>query len=476
MPIVVTNTLTGARETFEPMRPGEVSMYVCGLTVYDEAHIGHARTIAAYDFIRRHLEYRGYRVRHVMNVTDVDDKIIHRARETGEEPLALARRIEKLVDASLDELGILRPHASPRVSEHIDGIVRMAQTLIDRGHAYVGEDEHGRSVYFDVRADPDYGKLSHLDLDQMLEGVRKDVAEGKRHPADFALWKAAKPGEVAWDSPWGKGRPGWHIECSVMSTEAFGPAFDIHGGGWDLIFPHHENELAQTESATGVDPAVKYWIHAGFLTVNGEKMSKSLGNFTTLRAALAKWPARVLRLWLAGTHYRSPIDMSEAGLAQAAKNVERLDTMLANVEHALAKPPARAMDDRDRALVALARERREAFDAAMDNDFNTPVALATLLELVGDVNRALAANVHPEALAKARDVVLSFTDRLGLAPAKTAARGGEGEGALLELLVELREAARKRRDFATSDRIRDRLGELGFVVEDTAGGPRARRK
>ena len=329
-----TNTLTGKKEAFAPLHAPEVRMYVCGLTPYEEAHIGHARAYVAYDVMRRYLEHKGLHVKHVQNITDVDDRIIARAHERNVHPLAYAAQIHDISLQAFSKLRIRPAQSYPKVSEHIPGIIAMTERLIANKHAYAAQDEHGTSVYFSVESDPDYGKLSHLNRAELLEGVRKGVAEGKRHPADFALWKASKPNEgVAWDSPWGKGRPGWHIECSVMAKALLGETLDIHGGGWDLIFPHHENELAQSESANG-KPFVRFWLHVGFLTVEGVKMSKSLGNFTTLNAALAEWKPEALRLWFAGTHYRSPIDYSLAALGQADKSIERFANLLHNVEHA----------------------------------------------------------------------------------------------------------------------------------------------
>jgi cysteinyl-tRNA synthetase len=472
MPLQVTNTLTGKKEAFAPLNPPTVRMYVCGLTPYDETHIGHARAYVAYDVMRRYLEHKGFDVQHIQNITDVDDRIIARAHERNVPPLEFAAKVHKGAEDAWARLRIKRPKSYPKVSEHIPGIVRMTQALIEKGHAYVGNDEHGRSVYFSVQSDPDYGKLSHLNRDELLQGVRKDVAEGKRHPADFALWKASKPGEgVAWDSPWGKGRPGWHIECSVMAKELLGDTLDIHGGGWDLVFPHHENELAQSESANGVEPFVRYWLHVGFLTVEGEKMSKSLGNFTTLSAALGEWPPEALRLWFAGTHYRSPIDYSLAALGQAAKTVERFVNMLANAKHA--RPNARRERKlQDDELLALVEKRRHEFEAAMDDDFNTPKALAVLFDLSSDVNKYVG-DPHGPTLDKALETFHKLESIFDVLPdAPEAAEAAP----LLDLLLEAREMARAKKDFAASDRIRNRLLELGYVIEDAAGGPRWRRK
>jgi cysteinyl-tRNA synthetase len=472
-PLVVTNTLSGKKEPFVPLHGKKVGMYVCGLTPYEEAHIGHARAYVAYDVVRRFLEHQGFEVKHIQNITDVDDRIIAKARERAEDPLKYAHRIHDLSTEAFGKLRIKTPHAYPKVSEHIAGIIEMTQALIKKGHAYASRDEHGQTVYFSVESDPDYGKLSHLNRDEMLQGVRKDVAEGKRTPADFALWKASKPNEgVSWDSPWGRGRPGWHIECSVMAKSLLGETIDIHGGGWDLIFPHHENELAQSESANE-RPFVKYWLHVGFLTVEGVKMSKSLGNFTTLNAALAEWPAPALRLWFAGTHYRSPIDYSLAALGQAAKNVERFATMLANAEHA--RRSARAEErPSDKELMATLETRAKAFEAAMADDFNTPLALSVLFEITSDINKYLG-DPHVHTLEKALGIFHKLEGVFDILPEK--AEGG-AEGPLLDLLLEVREMARARKDFAASDVIRDRLAALGFVIEDAGKdkGPRWRKK
>jgi cysteinyl-tRNA synthetase len=469
-----TNTLTGKKEAFTPLHAPQVRMYVCGLTPYEEAHIGHARAYVAYDVMRRYLEHRGFQVKHVQNVTDVDDRIIAKAHERKMEPLKYAAEIHEKSVLAFDKLRIRRAHAYPKVSEHIPGIVEMTQTLIRKGHAYAAQDEHGTSVYYSVESDPDYGKLSHLNREELLQGVRKDVAEGKRNAADFALWKASKPNEsIAWDSPWGRGRPGWHIECSVMAKALLGETIDIHGGGWDLIFPHHENELAQSESANG-QPFVRYWLHAGFLTVEGVKMSKSLGNFTTVNAALAEWKPEAVRLWFAGTHYRSPIDYSLAALGQADKSVERFTNMLANAKHALATAARKDANDADRKLLAQMAERVKAFEAAMDDDLNTPVALSVLFEMVGDVNRHLA-DPHAATLKSALDTFHQVAGIFDVLPDEAPVEANDA-APLLDLLMEVRQMARARKDFAASDRIRDRLLELGYVIEDAAGGARWRRK
>lgn len=473
MPLRIHSTLTDKTEAFEPLNPPLVKMYVCGLTVYDNVHIGHARTYVAFDVIRRWLEYRGYRVKHVMNVTDVDDKIIARAQEVGKNPGDLAEFYDDEARRDLRRLHILEPHVVPKVSEHIQEIRELITKLVERGAGYVG----AGNVYFSVKAFPDYGRLSRVNTDEMLEGVRKDVAEGKRDPLDFALWKKAKPGEPVWGSSWGPGRPGWHIECSAMSLEHLGRSMDIHGGGMDLKFPHHENEIAQSEAATGVKPFVRHWMHTGFLTVRGEKMSKSLGNFVTLRDALGKWKPQALRLFYVSTHYRSRIDFSEGAIEQAQANLETLWNTLASVEHAIktAKEGGTSVTPKADALRGAIAQRREAFEIAMDDDFNTPEALASMLQICNAVNAYLQqeklVNVPllQEAGATLRQLAGVF--------AVLTAESGEDDltPRLVELLLELRAEARKRKDFATSDRIRDGLKAAGVVVEDTPTGQKWRR-
>jgi cysteinyl-tRNA synthetase len=480
MSLVITNTLTGRKEPFRPMEAGRVRMYVCGLTPYDHIHAGHARTYVAFDVVRRWLEFRGFTVDHVQNITDVEDKIMARAREVGEPPLELASRFWGLAEQELARLNVLPAHHHPRVSEHIPGIVRMTQALIDRGHAYVGRDAEGPSVYYAVGSFPRYGELSHMKREDMLEGVRKDPTEGKRDPADFALWKAAKPGELAWDSPWGRGRPGWHIECSVMAAELLGPSIDIHGGGRDLMFPHHENERAQSEAATGARPFVRYWMHTGFLTVSGEKMSKSLGNFVTLSDVLSRWRPEAIRLWLIGTHYRSPIDYSEIALEQASRNLEKIENMMGNLAFALEKTKVAAWDparkQADRQLLEALTEGRRRFEEAMDDDFNTPVALAALLEAASAINRGLNEGVSHETTLRAREVFLELANLFAIVPPEPSEPTGGTEAELLALILEIREAARKRKVFEIADLVRDRLAELGYLIEDTADGPRWKRE
>ncbi len=462
MSLRIYNTLTRRKEPFEPLEPGLVRMYVCGPTVYDKAHLGHGVSLLVYDIIRRYLEYKGYRVRHVMNYTDVDDKIINRARELGEDPQALAERYIQAFEANMRALGILWPTVQPRVTREIDWIIRMVQGLIDKGYAYVVDGD----VYFDVTKDPDYGKLSGRKVEEMLAGARVEVDERKRHPADFALWKASKPGEPAWDSPWGPGRPGWHIECSAMNLHHLGEQIDIHGGGRDLIFPHHENEIAQSECYTGKQPFVRYWVHNGMLLVRGEKMSKSLGNFITIDDFLAEHEPDLLRMLLLQAHYRSPINYDETRLQQARQALERLRGAL---RPAFPQAPGAAAEV-TAALEAQRQATRQGFEAAMDDDFNTAVALGHLFDLVRAINQARDAGATDAQLAPAQETLRELAEQVfGLH--LTASETAQGDIApLVDLLLEVRAELRRARNFALADRIRDRLAELGIQVEDTPHG------
>ncbi len=481
MALQVHDTLRGEKVPFKPLEEGKVKMYVCGLTPQDRMHVGHLRTYVAYDIMRRWLEHRGYDVHHVQNITDVEDKLIAKGHELDREPMEIAEENHAIARRELEALRVLPAHDWPTVSGSIDGIIQMTQDLLDNGHAYVGDEPEGvddaRSVYYDVSSFDDYGKLSgtrpsSLDPDAS-DGPEEDETElpaGKRHPADFALWKAAKEDEPMWDSPWGKGRPGWHIECSVMSSSILGPQFDIHGGGQDLIFPHHENEIAQTEGASGVQPTARHWIHTGFLTIDGEKMSKSLGNFVTAGEALEEWGAETLRLWLVGTHYRSPVDLSDQSLQQAQRNLERIRNMLRHTRTALDTARTGDPTPDDEAFLQEVQDLQERFEAAMDNDFNTPEALASLLELVGTVNRYADADPHRNALEEARDTVTHLGDILAILPEEDEGSLGDAEP-FIDLLVDARERARDAGEYELADRIRDGLAEEGITVEDTDQGP-----
>ncbi len=459
MSLRIYNTLTRRKEPFETLEPGKVRMYVCGPTVYDKAHIGHAMSSIVFDIIRRYLEYRGYQVRHVMNYTDVDDKVIRRAAELGVDPLELAERYIREYDQHLKELNVLPATVYPRVSQEIDTIIGMVQGLVEKGYAYVVEGD----VYFRVAKDPDYGKLSGRKLEEMRAGARLEVDERKEDPADFALWKAAKPGEPAWESPWGPGRPGWHIECSAMSLRYLGEQIDIHGGGNDLIFPHHENEIAQTECLTG-KPFARYWVHNGMMQLGGKDMSKSIGVMVTIEDFLREHEADVLRLIVLNASYRAPITYNDEVVRQAEAALERLRGALRPASPA-AQPPA----GEEKALAEKTAAVRHAFEEAMDDDFNTSAALGQLFELVRAINQARDAGVGAAALGAAQEMLRELAGVLGL-------RLEEGRGRELELapfvdlLVEVRRELRQARQYALADRIRDRLAQLGVQLEDTKEG------
>lgn len=465
MTLNIYNTLTQQKEPLNTLEPGKVRMYVCGMTVYDFCHLGHARVMVGFDVVTRYLRHRGYDVQYIRNITDIDDKILRRADENGEPFTALTERMIAAMHEDEAALGVLRPTAEPRATEHVDGMLQMIQVLIDKGYAYAAENG---DVYYEVAKFPSYGKLSKRKLDDLISGVRIDVDEAKRSPADFALWKAAKPGEASWPSPWGAGRPGWHIECSVMSTCCLGDTFDIHGGGPDLRFPHHENEIAQSEAATG-QTYVNCWMHAGAVRVNKEKMSKSLGNFFTIRDILAKRQAEVVRYFLVASQYRSQIDYSEESLDEAEQALNRFYAALRGI-----------MPDRQ----AEAGAWQERFEAAMDDDFNTPEALAVLFDLVREINRARKADALAEAQQLA-GILVQLGGVLGLlqqdpeayfqwsAPAAEAADGLSA--AAIEAQIQARNDARARKDWAESDRIRDALKAQGILLDDSREGTTWRR-
>ncbi len=465
MGLVVYDTLSRQKKPFETIEPGVVRMYVCGPTVYDSAHIGHAMSAIVFDVVRRYLEYRGYKVRHVMNFTDVDDKIIARANESGEDPFDIANRYIEDWHRHTRDLNLLPATHYPKVSETIQQIIEIVDGLIRKGYAY----EANGSVYFRVRADDDYGKLSRRKLDEVLRGTRVDVQEEKEDPNDFALWKAWRPGEPYWESPWGKGRPGWHIECSAMSLKYLGEQLDIHGGGTDLIFPHHENEIAQSESYTGKVPFVRYWMHNGMLQLGNEKMSKSLGNMITIDEFLERYDADVLRLIILSSHYRTPLLFTWGVAEENKRALERLRGAL--------RPPigdsttGEAVDELNRAVI----ETRERFEAAMDDDFNTAGALGHLFELVTAINRARDAGVGGTPFAEAQATFRELTGVLGLRLESQEGLSGE-IGPFVDLLVEVRGELRAAKLWALADRIRDRLRELGIVLEDGPKGTTWRRE
>ena len=462
------NTLTRQKEPFKPLVPGEIKMYVCGPTVYNYIHIGNARSAIAFDTIRRYFEYRGYKVDYVSNFTDVDDKIINAAHETGEAPLALAQRF---IDAYMEDtakLNIEPATAHPRASEMIPEIITFVADLIKKGYAYEADGD----VYYRARKFAHYGELSNKNVDELEQGASQHVADAetarKEDPIDFALWKAAKPGEISWDSPWGAGRPGWHIECSVMSTTLLGKTIDIHGGGQDLEFPHHENEIAQSEAETG-QKFVNYWLHNGFVTIgeDDEKMSKSLGNFITVHDIVKTVDPQVLRFLMASTQYRRPIRYSEAGLKEAGRNLERLKIARDAVSYRLTDATAGT----DSALEAKLDALEAAFVAAMDDDINVQNGLAVVYELAKLMNETAAASTVAAA---------TLQHMLTKQAAWLAIFGVTFKEELLdadvEALIAARNAARAAKDFAKSDQIRDELQAQGIVLEDTAQGTRWRRK
>ncbi|MFN8521786.1 MAG: cysteine--tRNA ligase [Chloroflexota bacterium] len=458
MSLVITSTSSGTKEPFDISgRP--VRMYVCGMTPKFHPHVGHARIFVAADIIRRHLEYRGYEVRHVQNFTDVDDKIIARANAEGTTAEDVAKRYSDSYFEVMDSLNVLRAHVYPTVSGSMGAIIDYVQGLIQRGYGYAVDGD----VYFEVGKFEDYGQLSGRTDEGQLVGVRKDIEPGKRDPRDFALWKSAKPGEPAWSSPWGMGRPGWHIECSAMVRETLGDSIDIHGGGRDLIFPHHENELAQSEAYTGVHPFVRYWAHAGLVTTGSEKMAHSLENFTTIVDVLREFDPPTLRLFLMQTHYRSPLLFNREAVENAARALTRLRSALDGFQEGAAAPaPA----------PAYVLQARTAFDSAMDDDFNTPGALGAMFDLVRETNRRRGAADH--LAGQVELVQLARLLGLTLEPPATGDREGD-IGPFVDLLVEVRRKLREAKQWQLADEIRDQLGDLGITIEDGRDGVTWRR-
>ena len=456
----VYNTLTRSVEEFTTLEPGKVRMYVCGPTVYAKAHIGHAMSALVFDIIRRYLEFKGYAVTHVMNFTDVDDKIILRAREMGMDPFDLGEiYIAEFVE-HLKAFNILPATVNPRATQEMDQIINMIAGLIEKGFAYVVDGD----VYFRVTKDREYGKLSGRRMDDMQSGYRIDVDARKEHPMDFALWKAAKPGEPAWDSPWGKGRPGWHIECSAMNLNHLGEQIDIHGGGNDLIFPHHENEIAQSESFTGKQFA-RYWIHNGMLQLSGEKMSKSIGNLISIEDFLANHPADALRMLVLNSGYRNPLSYSDEILAQAERAIHRLRSGLKP-----ALPGAAGVSqDKVEALTNQIALSEQEFIQSMDDDFNSAGALASLFELVRVINQTRSDGATDEQLTAAQQKLLQLTSVLGLTLQTTAESEHAADG-FIDLLIEIRKDLRAHKLWDLSDKVRDRLSDLGVVLEDSREG------
>jgi cysteinyl-tRNA synthetase len=457
----IYNTLSRKTEEFQTLEPNLVKMYVCGVTVYNDAHVGHAMSALVFDIIRRYLEYRGYTVKHVMNYTDVDDKIINRARQLNEDPLKLSQRYIQDYAKDLVSLNVLPATSNPQVSKTMPDIIKFIQGLIEKGHAYAATNG---DVYFSVTSDDSYGKLSGRKLDDMQAGSRIEVEEAKTHPMDFALWKAAKEGEISWDSPWGKGRPGWHIECSAMNLAELGEQIDIHGGGNDLIFPHHENEIAQSECYTGKEFA-RYWVHNGMLQLGGEKMSKSLGNIVSIKEFLSKREADVMRMLVLNGTYRAPLLFNDDTLDAAQKNVERLKSALrpASVSAKGAIPPVSPS-----ALAAVVESSAQKFVEAMDNDFNTAGAIAALFEISKGINIERDAGATDDQLKPAQATFRELAGVLGL---KLEEKQGSGDAdAFINLLIEVRAEVRKQKLWALSDQIRDKLKELNVTIEDSKDG------
>ena len=454
------NTLTQKKEEFETLEPNLVKLYVCGVTVYNDAHVGHAMSALVFDIMRRYLEYRGYTVKHVMNYTDVDDKIIMRANELGEEPLKLSQRYIEDYDNDLKNLNILPATSNPQVSKTMPLIIEFIEGLIKKEAAYPAPNG---DVYFSVNNYDDYGKLSNRKLEDMQAGSRIEVDEAKSHPMDFSLWKAAKPGEISWDSPWGKGRPGWHIECSAMNLAELGEQIDIHGGGNDLIFPHHENEIAQTEAYTG-KPFARYWIHNGMLQLGGEKMSKSLGNIVSIKEFLKKRDADVMRMLVLSGNYRAPLIFNEETQDAAEKSIERLKSALRPASSSASGLSADAAS----ALASQADSSKSAFTDAMDDDFNTPLALASLHELVKAINTARDNGANDEQLKSVQSMLRELTGVLGLRLQEK--QGSSDAEAEVNALIAERTEARAKKNWARSDEIRDQLKEMGVAIEDSKDG------
>jgi len=479
MTIRLYNTASRSKEEFRPITEGKVGIYVCGVTVYDLCHIGHARSYIVFDVLVRYFRAKGFDVTYVRNFTDVDDKIIERARQAGKESADLAEEYIKAFYEDMDRLGILRPDREPRATEHIDNMIDMIKILIEKDIAYVQDSD----VFYSIEKSTDYGKLSGRQLEDMKAGSRVAINERKKHPMDFVLWKGAKPGEPQWDSPWGPGRPGWHMECSVMSNFYLGPTFDIHGGGIDLLFPHHENERAQSMAAYNDSEFARYWVHNGFVTFESEKMSKSSGNFITIRDALEEYPAEILRLFLLSKHYRSPLDFSKKdvlnlkqGLIRIYRTLQRLDMLIG--------PPERKGKPGDRGILKGEQEDEflKQFVNSMDDDLNTAGAVGIIFEKVKEMNRLM--DVHQERLDDAtlsqlkndRNHLLKAATVLGLLEKSTEdffekiSETSDIDPEEVEKMILDRAKAREQKDWTRADSIRDRLQDMGIVLEDTPQG------
>jgi len=479
MALEVYNTLTRRKEKFEPLHPGFVGIYVCGPTVYDHPHIGHAKSYVSFDVIVRFLRYLGYKVRYVQNITDVghlletgEDRVLKKAKIERLEPMEVVEKYTRSYFEDMDALNVQRPDISPRASGHIPEQIELVKTLLEKGFAY----EVNGSVYFEVAKFPEYGKLSGRKVEELIEGYRIDPSPDKKHPADFALWKRAEPEHIMrWPSPWGWGYPGWHIECSVMSTKYLGQPFDIHGGGMDNIFPHHECEIAQSEAAYGV-PFVRYWLHNNMVTVEGVKMSKSLGNAIYLKDLFKRYSPMTVRFFILTSHYRSPLDFSDEALSAAERGLERLWNTVREVRERI---PFSETGPIPQDVADVLASRKARFLAAMEDDFNTPLAIGELFELSREVNTWLASDrpLSKDALMAIDSLYTELGDTiLGIIPKKFPEEvRGELEIPLIQLLIELRQEFRKAQDWEKADRIRERLRELGIILEDTPQGTRWRR-
>ncbi len=459
MTLFVKNTLSGKLEEFQPVNGNKVGLYICGPTVYDNGHLGHGRSAVAFDIIRKYLQYKKYDVTYVSNYTDIDDKMINRANEEGITVAELAEKVIPSYQEDYGRLNITPPDIQPKATEYIEQVVSLVETLVEKGYAYELED----GVYFEVEKFKEYGKLSHQKREELRTGARIEADNKKRHPHDFVVWKKAKPGEPSWPSPWGEGRPGWHIECSAMSMELLGETFDIHGGGMDLTFPHHECEIAQSESATD-KPYVKYWLHNGFINIDNEKMSKSLGNFFTLKEIFKKFDPLAVRLLFLQTHYRSPINFSDKILEQAENGLKRIKNFLAALENYSSE-----IDSSDPALDEALNKAVSDFEKHMDNDFDTAGATGALYELIKALNVLMKdKKIASSDVAKIRETLEKIDSVLGVLPEISKAEIIE-DPEILEMLEE-RKKARLERDFQKSDEIRDKLSQKGILVTDTPDG------
>ncbi len=461
MTVTVFDTLRGQLIPFKPIDDGKVRIYVCGPTVYDLPHIGHARTLVIFDMIARYLTYRGYQINYIVNITDIDDKIITRAQESSEIPSDLARKFERIFLEDMKTLNNTLVDVYPRVTDNIPEIIKIILGLIEKGYAYQIDDD----VYFDVTKSSGLGKLSNQSLENVWAGARVKVDERKRNPADFALWKSSKKDEPFWESPFGKGRPGWHIECSAISMKYLGEQFDIHGGGRDLIFPHHENEIAQSEAFTGRIPVVRYWLHTGFLTIDGVKMSKSLGNFITVRNLLKKYNVNAFRLFIISTHYRSPIDYSEKGLKQSSKSLKRIFEALDNLRQGILVGDQGKEENKDEKVTAEVTTIHQRFLKAMDTDFNTPEASSEFFKLIKLGNQAFSMKVNTVLLQTIYDLIIELGSVFGLELERSHKLTDEEKKHIAE-----RNIARKNKEWKKADEIREKLKKSGIILKDYPQG------